>query len=208
MADEIAAACSRIETWLSLHAPSWVEQQGPRPPLFRQPAEEKEIEQLEAHCRVQLPDRDRRLWRLHDGCRKRSYPIALRPAGRTWWRILSISEVAHDWDLRGKIAAAHPFGGAARTIGPVRRVWWNVRWIPIAEDGTGDFVCLDMDPAEGGKPGQLVLYMHDSDERQVIHSSLSEWLCEFADDLERGDYVFVDDVIELRAKEDVGEGQP
>jgi len=75
-----------------------------------------------------------------------------------------------------------------RPVGPVRPVWWSEQWIPFAYDGVGDLQCIDLDPPEGGKVGQVVTYWHDRGEREHVADSLNEWLAHLADDLEAGKY--------------------
>jgi cell wall assembly regulator SMI1 len=62
-------------------------------------------------------------------------------------------------------------------VGPVKgEFWWNPLWIPIATNGGGDDICIDLDPAEGGKVGQIITFWHDWELREVILDSLEEWL--------------------------------
>jgi cell wall assembly regulator SMI1 len=70
----------------------------------------------------------------------------------------------------------------------------------------GDAVCADMDPAQGGTVGQLILYEHDFEERKVLYPSLLDWLRACADDLESGEYVYLDGVGLHRKDEQMGGG--
>ncbi|MHC8969851.1 SMI1/KNR4 family protein [Priestia aryabhattai] len=40
----------------------------------------------------------------------------------------------------------------------------------------GDDICIDLDPAEGGKNGQIITFWHDWAQREVIADSLEEWV--------------------------------
>lgn len=49
---------------------------------------------------------------------------------------------------------------------------WNPKWIPIAENGGGDYVCIDTDPSEAGTSGQILYYWHDWGDRSVEAKNL------------------------------------
>lgn len=44
---------------------------------------------------------------------------------------------------------------------------WNSKWIPIAENGGGDYLCIDTDPSEAGFKGQVLYYYHDWGKRAI-----------------------------------------
>ena len=190
-AEEIAAEWRRIARWTALHAPAWVDRHG-APPLFSPPASEEALARLEAHLHLALPAQLRTLLLSHNGCRKGDYPLPMRATRPTKWRTLSAGEAAEEWDRLSSIAANQPFTSAVRPVGPVQPVWWSRRWIPIAECGMGDVVCVDTSPMQGGSEGQLVVYEHDFAERKRLYPALLDWLRECADDLENDEYVYVD----------------
>lgn len=48
----------------------------------------------------------------------------------------------------------------------------NINWIPFAESRDGDYLMLDLDPAEGGTYGQIIELQNESWERNIIANSL------------------------------------
>ena len=38
----------------------------------------------------------------------------------------------------------------------MRKVWWNLKWVPFTYNGGGDHPCIDLDPAVTGTVGQVV----------------------------------------------------
>ncbi|MEM9491128.1 MAG: SMI1/KNR4 family protein, partial [Myxococcota bacterium] len=72
----------------------------------------------------------------------------------------------------------------------IRSDWWNPGWIPFVSSGSGHYFCIDTDPAEGGVPGQVILWLHDSPRRYLVACSLAEWFSAIADDLEAGTYIY------------------
>ncbi|USB33392.1 SMI1/KNR4 family protein [Paenibacillus sp. YPG26] len=53
---------------------------------------------------------------------------------------------------------------------------WNPRWIPIADNGAGDYLCLDTDPSDVGRIGQVLYFWHDWGQRSVEAQSFFEFL--------------------------------
>jgi cell wall assembly regulator SMI1 len=188
--EEIRGEWQRIERWMALHAPAWLDPHGLHP-LFNPPVPEGELIRVEGHLHHTLPDQFKALLLTHNGCQRGEYPLPMRAMKPTKWRIISVDEVVEEWDLLCSISVSEPFTHSVRTVGPVQSVWWSHSWIPIAECGMGDVVCMDMRPAQGGPTGQLILYEHDFEERKVLYPSLLNWLRECVDDLENGEYVYI-----------------
>ena len=69
----------------------------------------------------------------------------------------------------------------------VRDVAWSARWVPVASLGSSDVVCVDLDPAEGGAAGQVIVRWK-SGAREILAAGFGEWLGRLADDLEAGRY--------------------
>ncbi len=189
--EEARSAWQRIKHWIETNIPSWAN--GPRP-LFEPPATQESLSELETHLKIKLPGELQTLLLTNNGCRPRDYPLPMKQTMSTKWRTVSTREIAEHWDLLSSVADENPFQHTVRAVGPVRAVWWDRNWIPIAEGGMGDVVCADMNPEKGGSQGQLVLYEHDFEERKVLYPSLVDWLRECADAFERGDYVYVEGV--------------
>lgn len=85
----------------------------------------------------------------------------------------------------------------------VRRDWWHARWIPLTHIDTGDNHCLDLAPGPRGKLGQLIEIWNDARLRLVVADSFTEWLTQFADDLEDGKFVGCRETGELDRREDL-----
>jgi cell wall assembly regulator SMI1 len=158
----------------------------PASALLNPPASEQMLADLAAHLGLALPDQLKAMLLTSNGCPPGSYSLPMRATEPMRWRLLSTGEITAQWDLLCLIDIEAPFDGAIRTVGPVQAGWWCRSWIPIAECGIGDVICLDMNPAPGGTIGQLILYEHDFAERKVLASALLDWIRECADDLERG----------------------
>ena len=38
----------------------------------------------------------------------------------------------------------------------IKQVWWSHKWIPFAQDGCGNMMCIDLDPGENGNMFQII----------------------------------------------------
>jgi cell wall assembly regulator SMI1 len=60
-------------------------------------------------------------------------------------------------------------------------IWWNEKWIPLAEDGMGNTFFLDLDPTEKGKAGQIIFRDHEGPIVHLVSKSFRTWIKEFVD---------------------------
>jgi cell wall assembly regulator SMI1 len=89
----------------------------------------------------------------------------------------SMWEIAADFESHGEFGTQH---------GPIQPSYWNRRWIPLADNGCGDNIVLDLDPPSGGTPGQLVDWWHEGGVSTLLAPSLTHWLNEVVQDLRQG----------------------
>jgi cell wall assembly regulator SMI1 len=178
----------RIESWLATHAPKIL--QGLLPG-----ATADAIHATEEQLGIQFPDDVRASYAMHDGQR------GTTPSFMGEWELLSLQAIVKHWSLLKELLDAGTFTDAeavVETVGPVRENWWNAKWIPVTHNGAGDFYCLDMDPAPGGKQGQIITYWHVNTQREKIADSFQELMKKFADDLYADKYKVEDDMLVFR----------
>ncbi|KVN09786.1 hypothetical protein WT09_26280 [Burkholderia stagnalis] len=161
----MAAAWSRLDAWRRT-----LPADAPEP--FRGPASDEDLRALEAGLGVALPEAWRESLRLHDGQEAgRTEPFA----GET---LLSARQILAQWSIwhelvaRGDLADCE--GGEPEP--GIRGDWYNLKWIPLTHNGSGDHLCIDLDPDEGGRIGQVIRVWHDSPEREHVAESVGEWL--------------------------------
>jgi cell wall assembly regulator SMI1 len=170
----VAQPWRRIEAWLQKHTPKIHAD-------LREPATDEDFEDAQDVLSVELPDELVDSYRVHNGQTGMANPVAGD------WQLLSLAGVASQWKIQKKLDDKGTFADTkTKTIGPIRPTWWNNRWIPFAYNGSGGLTCVDLDPADGGTVGQVVVYIHDREERRCIAKGLTEWLERLADDLESG----------------------
>ena len=134
------------------------------------PAIDAEITTLEQQLGVTLPTDYVQALRQHNGQR------GLADGLFDGQEFLSAQNVFAQWQIwkglhdAGEFKALHSSPAAG-----VRDDWWNPRWIPFTHDGSGNHLCLDLDPAEDGSVGQVIAMWHDAAERTVEGRSFGEW---------------------------------
>lgn len=56
----------------------------------------------------------------------------------------------------------HGIYGAIASDGTCRAAVWSKGWIPFVEDGSQNYLCIDLDPGPRGKAGQVVRWKRSS----------------------------------------------
>ena len=172
-------AWDRVEKWLQAKCERAYRNLG-------KPATAAKIAGLEKKLSAKLPREACDIYRRHDG-QTMGPPIAGD------WKILPLKSVEAQWNIQQKLLEDGAFAGAVATAkGPVRPVWWSSKWIPMAFNGSGDLECIDLEPAENGRVGQIILFRHDNELRECIAESFTAWLEELASDMESEKYVVED----------------
>jgi len=75
----------------------------------------------------------------------------------------------------------------------IKHTWWNQYWIPFAVDSGGNLFCIDLDPAEGGIKGQIILWEKEEGPLEGGPESFTEWLYLYLRGLYEGVYKLDDD---------------
>lgn len=161
---------TRIDGWLGRHFPEGLE---------RLPggAAEDAVQRLQAEMGFELPQDLYRFLLHHDG----TGDLALHAEGR-WF--LSTEEITEAWQELTDLWVDTDQDDFAVPAGPLRPRWWHRLWIPLATDGMGNYLCIDMDPLEGGTPGQVFRWRRDEGPTRVLYPSLTAMMAELADRLD------------------------
>src|SRR5262249_34037477 len=130
---------------------------------------------------------------LHDGSGD-----ALLPWG---YLLLTLQQMVREWQTLRRLFEKENWPGNPN--GPIRPVHWDIRWIPVASNKSGDFHFVDRAPAPGGTVGQVFSFNHEVGPVRVLGKSFGEWLAEYADQLEAGVYYY--DPYDLWVRRDNGE---
>ncbi len=138
------------------------------------PAAAADIAELEREVGRPLPQAFKECLSRHNG-----------QAGRADWlfdgeEFLSIARILGEWRVLTRMANAGEFNTReTRPGGRVKTGWWRPGWIPFTADGAGNHLCLDLDPAPGGRAGQIVAFDHEFESRDVRSQGFAQWFAEF-----------------------------
>lgn len=61
-------------------------------------------------------------------------------------------------------------------------------WVPITKDNCGNQIAIDLAPGPAGTYGQIILFGRDYDTKIVVASSFHEFIFNFVNDLEQGNF--------------------
>lgn len=175
--DSVHVTWNRIETWLDTHAPSMKE-------CLHKGATQRQFQKLESHLKLTLPKDFKESYAIHDG----QDDCDFIPDDYGSFYLLPLQDIPAEWDLWNDMVESGEFEDLSTRPGKgVVAGWWNAGWVPFASDGGGDFLCVDLAPADGGTIGQVIKMQHDSDERPVVAASFAAWLQQLAEAFENGE---------------------
>lgn len=170
----------RIDLWLQANTPQIFE-------TLQSGASDAGIAEFETILSIKLPEDVKASYRIHNG----QFAYSLDEKGLIEGReFLSLERIRDEWEVWKELLDSEQFEGCESEpdLG-IRNDWWNDKWIPITYDGAGNHDCLDLDPADDGTVGQIITMWHDSSDREMVASSLRQWLQKYADGLESGQFV-------------------
>ncbi len=172
----IADIWQKIEEWYSKNAPDG-------DPGLRPGVSGEEISKAEQTLGIELPSDVRSSYELHNGSKNALFPMG--------YYLLSLEEVIDEHDVWcGLLSADELPQSDPESEGPIKQVWWSPKWIPITHSGGGDHDCIDLEPAEGGTAGQIIVFDHERGPRRVAAASFTEWLQGFSDSLSAREFQF------------------
>ena len=150
---------------------------------LNRPATNAKLAGLESRLGLQLPAEVRASYLLHDG--QKAEHAGLLPEGfadlEDEYRLLPLVEILSEWEPWKELSVIGEFAGNTATPDAgVRADWWNLGWVPIASNGGGDSVCIDLAPDADGTLGQVILMSHESSDRLLLARSLGELLADLA----------------------------
>lgn len=110
---------------------------------------------------------------MRDGCDLCDYNSLLPVAEMaSWWRII----MDNPWVVPGTRLI-----DGRRIKGNLR---WRARWVPIAVDGGGNLMVVDLDPGPAGTQSQVFPWQnYGSPSPRVVASTFAAWLDAVAEEL-------------------------
>lgn len=174
----------------------WLEQHDPEnAPPFNHPASEDDIAATQQRLGLELPAAVKDLYRLANG--QPSNAISLEGS----FVLMSLDEIT---DATAFLNEEFPDGinvyasddAVVDADQGIRPSWWSRSWIPIMQNGGGDYLCVDLDPVDAGHSGQIISYYHDEMFRSLVARGVDVLLDDLAMRLASGRCRIEDGMIE------------
>lgn len=162
-----------IERWYAENAPRLLEN-------LRNGVSDQDISKFEARVGLKLPNDYKASLRLHNG------DVYVHD-----YNYLSLERVLNKWLMmteqseEGVFEEREVFDAGG---GIIQNAWWHRDWIPFAEDGGGNLICIDMAPETDGVVGQILNMELQSGPFASEYTSFLKWLESYKDDLYGGVY--------------------
>lgn len=186
---------NRLERWLEQNVPDIL-------PTLNPGASIQEIEAIQTILGMKLPDDYVASCLIHNGQNQESpglVPSGMQGSIGGTLMALGVrddslfSTVFGEWAMMKQIYDTDPnihLSEGGRLDQTVKDRWWVPGWIPIASNGGGDYSCLDLDPGEGGRWGQVIAFVHDDYDYRVVEApSFRAWFDQLVEGLEKGSIV-------------------
>jgi cell wall assembly regulator SMI1 len=173
----VAERWDKLAEWLRKNEPEALKE-------FRSPATPKAIAAAEKALGRALPDDYKAFLAIHNG-QKIDGPMVESAS------LLRVEEIAARYKRLCRMEAGEDEESEYDTDKKVKPLFYSPGWIPIACSPRGrDFLCLDFDPAKAGKPGQVILFVTDFNERFQVAPSFAELLTVFLKEAKAGEIDF------------------
>ena len=142
------------------------------------------IRATETRLGVALPPDVQESYAIHDG----SGEVDVLPStlyGLIAVPLHSLAEMVREWQMWQEWGRDEIRPQATGQEGPVKMDRYNPLWLPVTWDGGAVNLCIDLDPAPSGWPGQMI-YLDHLDPQCVAAESWRAFLERYAVDLESG----------------------
>ncbi len=148
------------------------------------PASDEQIAQLETQLNAKLPADFIACLKVHNG----QNGVASVFDGMEF---LSCEEIYRQWGIwKGLLDGGDFKGVSSEPDEGIKSDWWNSKWIPFTHNGSGDHLCLDLDPAQSGAVGQVITMWHDMEARELKAKSFGEYFEAYVAGVLAGQYVY------------------
>jgi len=178
-------ALFRIAHWLAAHAPRILHES------LNPTAPGADLAALEAAIGHPLPADYKALYQRHDGLNEDADNFGSFFYGLSF---LPLAEVAAFRQQRAVVTASAPL----RRVHPALKAGSAQRpqWLCLGFDGAHVWLCVDLDPVDGHRYGQVVLVDEEEEVAFPVADSVGAFLTDFAHDLEQGRYTLDPDALE------------
>ena len=140
----VITAWQRLEKWYHDKAPEIYKN-------LNDGASMEEVEILQNEMGIELPIDLAASLKVHNGAMEfhNGYHYL------TTAQMLKVWSMMRELNQQGAFSTYEP---KESVKGLIQNTWWNPCWIPFAEDSQGNLICVDLDPGEEGRHGQVVYW--------------------------------------------------
>lgn len=154
-------------------------------------ATREQVAELEALVGQRLPQDFRASYELYNGT----------DAGRVlfYGSLHSLAGISSEWQMYRKWQEEDGYGKGANwkpaqlKSREIKPIWWSPLRLPLTDNGGGDPVTLDLDPAASGTRGQIIDFNHEVGPIKVLGTGMGDWLDRIAGELESGIHAYSED---------------
>ena len=149
---------------------------------LNRPASQDELAKLESIIGFNLPEDFKTLYFEFNGQNNLQNPMF-----EYGYALMEIDVIISNWKVMKEL---YDSDTESRTVygisGKIMETWWQPAWVPIAELGNGDFICIDMSPGKLGTQGQIIEFINDDSERNFLGKSLKDYVGQLESNLSSG----------------------
>ncbi|MDM8553468.1 SMI1/KNR4 family protein [Desulfococcaceae bacterium HSG7] len=146
-------------------------------------ATDEQLHDLESVIGKTLPDDFKDYLRLYNKCYRVAFfeytGVDTKRIVKNWKRLTELVK-------NGTFDTHQVF----ETTTGVRRVKWHPGWLPFAEDGGGNLICIDLAPPEGHEYGQVFYWENRGGPGDPIAPSFLTFVQWYRDELQSGGYAY------------------
>lgn len=165
---------------------------------LRAPVSDSEIDQLESKVKSTLPKEFSESLKIHNGQDNEKGWLFM---GEEY---LSTSRIIDEWNVWNNLLTEGTFEGIeSEPEEGIKNDWWNPKWIPFTYDGSGNHLCIDLDPGENGTVGQIIRIWHDEETRSLEAGSFKEWFETYIQGILEGHYIYSEDYNGIVSVDDI-----
>lgn len=173
-AGTVAERWETIRAWLAAEHPARLAE-------FQPGASVDAVRAAESALGLNFPADYTEFVRLHDG-QEPGAPMVCSAS------LMPLEEVVRRRQILGDLFPQRAAIPGDEVDAEVRAVELSDRWIPIGVSARGrDVLCVDLDPTDAGKPGQIILVVLDDDVRLKVADSFAEFLGRYFEEAQTGE---------------------
>lgn len=171
---------SALEDWLGQHLPEVLADLNPG-------CSSEELTDLEDCLDCRLPEDVKAFYRRHDGQKGHTTGLfcglpflSALDLYDQWcgWRGLALEDEEIITEIESE---SYPDGA-------IKPVYINLEWIPLAHDGSGNHLGVDLDPDTAGMVGQVINFGADETRKFVLANSLTNFMAWMLAQYQAGNY--------------------